>query len=419
MDIDGPGSSHEIVKTVGKAALDDTANWLVGVGVLAMFPHLPALVIPYTVVKSAAEHLTWRIRRHRPTNYTFWNRPWSELRDLYETDWRDAVKLLYRGQRCAVPQLLLADTSAGPLKLDLAMTGTRRFSLPQAIEELTEKYRSDLIEALKKNDAYHRAPFSSLAVTGVAREASRVVLDVRPADYDDLLRTHYSLDVDWKGRPSLRQTLLRTAPGTLGPLEGSALPNILGVDVLIFTPSGSLVLQRRSRLVAVRPGEICASSSGGARPDDVGKPWPLAALRESREELGLDLSQIAPESLRFIGLTRDFASHGVMGCYFCAETTETEETIRRRADTAQDKREHAEIILFHFGADLVRGSLEDDAARSRFYARVDELITRYGRESSVPLLAALALWVTDRLRPPGARKPRTKAAPRLVAAPRL
>jgi 8-oxo-dGTP pyrophosphatase MutT (NUDIX family) len=417
MDFDRSGGDDKLAKKMGRAAVDDSANWLVAEALLAL--HLPALVVPYAVVKSVAEHVTWRIRRHRPSNYTFWNRPWPELRELYEADWHDAVKLLYRGEWRAVPQQLLADTSGGPLKLDLAMTGPQRFELPHAIGELTWKYRKDLIEHLKANDAYHRAPFSSLAVTGVEFEASRVILEVRPADYDDLLRTHYSLDVDWKGRPSLRQTLLRTTPGTLGTLPGSPLPNILGVDVLIFTPSGSLVLQRRSRHVAVRPGEICASSSGGAKPDDVGKRWPLAALRESREELGLDLSQIAPDSLRFIGLTRDFASHGVIGCYFCADTTETEETIRRRADTAQDRREHTEIILFHFGADLVRGSLEDDAVRGQFYARVDALIAEYGSQCSTPLLAALALWVTDRLRPPGVKKPRTKAAPRLVAAPKL
>lgn len=416
MDLDRSGGENEIVRAVGKALGDDAANWLVGLGFAAAFPHLSWMVIPYAAIRSAGEHVAWRILRHRPPNYTFWKRPWAELRELYEADWPNAVKLLYRGRRLAVPQLLLADTSAGPLKLDLVMTDPQRYGLGHAADELTWKYRTDLIQYLKKNDAYHRAPFSCLAVAGVEREAKRVILDVRPADYDDVLRTHYSMDVDWKGRSSLRQTLLRTTPGTLGPLRGSPLPNILGVDVLIFTPSGSLVLQRRSRSVAVRPGEICASSSGGARPDDVGKPWPLAALRESREELGLDLSQISPESLRFIGLTRDFPSHGVVGSYFCADTTETEDTIRHRAETAQDRREHTEIILFDFGTDLVRGSLEDDAARSRFYARVDALITRYGHACSTPLLAALALWVTDRLRPATVQKPRTKTTRRLTPA---
>lgn len=282
MDFHRSGGEQKIAKKMGKAVVDDSANWLVERAFLAVFPHLHALVIPYAVTKSALEHVKWRIMRHQPPNYTFWNRPWTDLRELYEADWHDAVKLLNNRERSSVPQLLLADTSDGPLKLDLVMTDPRRFGLSHEIDELTWKYRTDLIQHLKKNDAYHRSPFSSLAVTGVQREASRVILEVRPADYDDVLRTHYSLDVDWKGRPSLRQTLLRSMPGTLGPLQGSPLPNILGVDVLIFTPSGSLVLQRRSHHVAVRPGEICASSSGGAKPDDVGKRWPRRAAREPR-----------------------------------------------------------------------------------------------------------------------------------------
>jgi hypothetical protein len=48
---------------------------------------------------------------------------------------------------------------------------------------------------------------------------------------------------------------------------------------------------------------------------------------------------------------------------------------------------------------------------------VDALIEEYGSQCSTPLLAALALWVTDRLRPPGLKKPRTRAAQRPVAAP--
>ncbi|MBX6424025.1 NUDIX domain-containing protein [Thermosulfurimonas sp. F29] len=56
------------------------------------------------------------------------------------------------------------------------------------------------------------------------------------------------------------------------------------VHVMIFNPKGELYLQKRSRLKDENPGKWDSSASGHVSP---GEPYPVAARRELKEELGL------------------------------------------------------------------------------------------------------------------------------------
>ncbi|HFC96953.1 MAG TPA: NUDIX domain-containing protein [Thermosulfurimonas dismutans] len=56
------------------------------------------------------------------------------------------------------------------------------------------------------------------------------------------------------------------------------------VHVVIFNPEGRLFLQKRSRLKDENPGKWDSSASGHVAP---GEPYPVAARRELKEELGL------------------------------------------------------------------------------------------------------------------------------------
>ncbi|RUM88689.1 MAG: NUDIX hydrolase [Thermodesulfatator sp.] len=56
------------------------------------------------------------------------------------------------------------------------------------------------------------------------------------------------------------------------------------VHVWIFNPEGRLYLQKRSRLKDENPGKWDSSASGHVAP---GEPYPVAARRELKEELGL------------------------------------------------------------------------------------------------------------------------------------
>jgi hypothetical protein len=237
-----------------------------------------------------------------------------------------------------------------------------------------------------------------LSVRDCAHSGNRLTLEVRPLFYDDVLATHYALDVDWMGHASLREFLLARTPGSLGPLKGSLVPNILGINVLLFTSTGSLILQKRSRNVAVRAGELCASSSGGASPDDITRVGTLRIMREVAEELAIDSAKIRTDSIRLLGIARDFVSHGVVESYFCADTLATDLEIIAKRGSAPDRLEHTRIFVFHFGDELVHGSLRyNSARRASFDRKVDELIRVHGRYFSAPLFSALALWQKYRL----------------------
>lgn len=63
------------------------------------------------------------------------------------------------------------------------------------------------------------------------------------------------------------------------------------VQVLLFSPDGLLLLQKRSRNKVIQPGKWDASAGGHLA---VGETWLDAAIRETGEELGVTLS---PEDL--------------------------------------------------------------------------------------------------------------------------
>ena len=241
---------------------------------------------------------------------------------------------------------------------------------------------------------------SKFSVRGFERNENEVILKLQSLDYDDVLATHYQMDFHRKHSKSIREFLLDKDPRhSIGGWveKGLFLPNILGINILIFTPSGRLLLQKRSTHVAVRPGEICASGSGSVNREDVVADRLENVIREAHEELALDADKIRPGSIRFLGLTRDFVSHGVVDCHFCAITEEATADILRKRKQAEDKKEISDVFVFDFGAALVEGSL-DKAGQDRFSRKFQELIDEHWENLSLPLKSGLKLWSIDRRR---------------------
>lgn len=71
-----------------------------------------------------------------------------------------------------------------------------------------------------------------------------------------------------------------------------------GVHVLIYTPDGKVVMQKRSPSLSYHPDEVEISVGGGV---NAGERPEQAAAREVNEELGIT---IGPSELRFIGKTK-------------------------------------------------------------------------------------------------------------------
>ena len=77
------------------------------------------------------------------------------------------------------------------------------------------------------------------------------------------------------------------------------------VHILIFTPGGTLILQRRSLAKDTCPGLLSSSCAGHV---DAGESYGFAALRELEEELGISVQ--AEKHLEFVGMQKPSAENG-------------------------------------------------------------------------------------------------------------
>jgi 8-oxo-dGTP pyrophosphatase MutT (NUDIX family) len=384
-------------------------TWLVGWYAGEQFPALKGKPLPWDVVVAAAviavTGVAGWLHRRSPRNSTNWDLTWQDLFALYRADWDSVKSLEHDSSEEFIPQMFLADLS-----------GSEELKLRIVVEEGSYKIGPDIRDlvfndgdrlknylkswaraAIYKHEVDEKSKFS---VRGFERNGNEVILKLQSLDYDDVLATHYQMDFHRKHSQSIREFLLEKDPRhSIGGWveKGLFLPNILGINILIFTPSGRLLLQKRSSHVAVRPGEICASGSGSVNREDVISDRLANVIREAHEELALDPGKIRAGSIRFLGLTRDLVSHGVVDCHFCAITEEATADILRKRKQAEDKKEISDVLVFEFGAALVEGSL-DTAGKVRFARKFQELIDEHWENLSLPLKSGLKLWSIDRLR---------------------
>lgn len=143
-------------------------------------------------------------------------------------------------------------------------------------------------------------------------DCAGATLSLQKVSYEDYARSNLLMDHrPTEGARSLREMI--TQRGTLGSLAQSPLANPLGASLIAINQYDEIPLQVRAQTLAVRPGEICSTSSGTFELSDIpGDGGPLSAcnlLRETAEEMGQGFATrlAAPEAL---GLAREFARGG-------------------------------------------------------------------------------------------------------------
>lgn len=279
----------------------------------------------------------------------------------------DAVVLLQRNRN-----------SATPVEFELDQT---LFTLPASVVERTSEGADDI---LKSGDLFDGCNVRLKAIRG---EDERAVLLVQPARYHDYIRSNLCLDFRLKpGVSTLREEV--HADGALDGFQDSPLANLIGINMLVFTPSGKLVVPTRSAKATFRRGTHTPSSSGTLEPSDV-----LAKnfFAETHRELGLTEADVQ-SGPHFVGMSRELVRGGQPEMFFFATVKRTTEEIHRAWKSAQERDESEKLECFDGFGHLVASELREETERREFQRAFDRLVHHTRAKASLPLLTNLALW---------------------------
>ncbi len=194
---------------------------------------------------------------------------------------------------------------------------------------------------------------------------------------------------------SLREYL--HSDGKLEKLSESPLANCLGINILLFTADGSLIMKKRKR-VAFRVGELDPSASGTVCRADLSiSPITLDKMqyfREALEELGITPFHISKVTL--LGVTRELIRGGEPEIFLLAVTNLTERQVEDCWQSARDKHEAKDVIFYNFGR-IGFENLDNDQKKHSFLLKVDDFLEKHLKNASISLLTAIAFWIQYRL----------------------
>lgn len=322
------------------------------------------------------------------------------------------LDLRYGSYSRKLPQVVIFDNTSERLKLDQVriQLNSEKFE-PKDISEtrkLFQLYKRFCWVQRRKlfNDACLR--LTSIRFYRDSDHQKYVLLQLQESDYFDYIRTNLCLDAKLNQRSKSLRTKIHIEQNNhqLEDLENSSLANILGINILIFTSDGTLILQQRSSRTLVRPNQICSSVSGTLTKADIpeyGRELTLESLlnsffREMFEEIGLNTSTLIKSDVKFLGLTRELIRGGQPEVFLAAKVNINKTEIMNLYSRASDRFESKKLLLFDIGL-LATEFLDSEDEKSLFTANLNELITKHEQTIAVPLWANLALWCKERLSP--------------------
>lgn len=362
------------------------------VGYVTGFPMVSTVI---TLTTSIGAYVVPKLRFLLPSSYLDWQL--NDWRSIYSKE--TPLKITYHGDKLALPQVLAFDNTTGqyPLtKINIVLNKT-----PFIIGPNVKARTDDAFKAYMRLIKFRRKSYSNEANVRLQRlvvQPNSAKLTVQSVHYEDYIRTNLCLDSKFRDKKMTLRNQIHSN-GELESLETSPLANNLGVNVLLFTADGQLVIQRRSSTVIVRPGEYCPSASGTVSFSDVSSGAlsidKLPTLREAYEELGISPADVVPQSLRFLGVTRELIRGGEPEMFLSGQTALSLAEFKKKRKDARDKFESRDLYFFDFGG-FAFGKLDDESRSERFRILFDECIDKFGHRMSVPLWTNLALWKMSR-----------------------
>jgi len=178
-------------------------------------------------------------------------------------------------------------------------------------------------------------------------------------------------------------------------LEDSVLANVLGINGLLFSNDGYIIVQKRLNSVLIRRGELCSGFSGTIDKQDIAnsifagsKLGNMDVVREMVEEVGIDYSNVS--SRCFLGITRELVRGGKPEMFYSVDVNLPSDMILQ----GYRKDKEGTIKRVHFGkfgcstpSEYHRRKLPE-----QFWRLVGTIRERGKGSISLPLLTNLVLW---------------------------
>lgn len=361
--------------------------------------------LAFMPIPKAKEFITELVRQWRKktvSSFVDWKFENWEKRYYkeYNKEFRSALKITHKNEEIRIPQILIFDNIEKNLKLSQITLKIRKdsFILDEKEKKLTDIFFNKWKKYLRKYA--HCSNGKNCRLTNI----KGTKFELQYVRYENYVRTNLILDARKKKEDkTLRERV--HSNGRLEELSDSKLANNLGINFLLFTEDGFLVLQKRSTEVAFRCGEICPSSSGTVDDNDFIQTestlGEMPILRETCEELGVDKDKKNYKKLVFLGITRELVRGGEPEMFFFAETKYSKEHFKKECRDARDKDEHKNIMFFNFG-EIGREALITKEKKQKFLSKIDEFFDEYLKNSAdgeaITLKANLVLWIRYRLK---------------------
>lgn len=337
-----------------------------------------------------SESILWlysRMKKNPVNQYLDLNR--GSIRNYYTDQENKKLNLYFNNETEVLPQYLEIDNTINHLDMSHFIFEFEEsvFELPSGIKEHTQEAYKNLVKNL------HYTNEENLRLRKLSIKNGVYTFHTQPVYYEDYLHSNMLMDYKVDSNKTLRGIIHKD--GQLETLQESKLANHLGINILLFTPAGSLILPLRSKKVSYAPSEYSSSISGAVSAHDVStgnKLSQLSILREGIEELGLKRTDILIESIKFLGLSRELIRGGKPELFFTINTKLTREEINNRWNNAKDKWENKTLEFYNFD-EFILNPIITKKDQEDFQDYINKLFIKYGGKMSLPLMTNLSLWI--------------------------
>jgi hypothetical protein len=284
-----------------------------------------------------------------------------------------------------------------------------QFKLNNEIQGLTEPALQAYLAFLKQRDRPEPRPDLNLRIANWHEVENNTEITVQPVSYFDHIRTNLTMDyVHEAGGYCLRESV--HTDGRLEPIGRTSLADHLGIDTLLFSVDGHLIVSRRSRRLAVTVGKLGCVGAGALKLSDFPKYRRRVALpklnllRELFEETTLTESDIDLDSLHILGVGRDLLRGGKPQLFLSVRSLLTADRILRKWESAETYYEHKKLIAIPLGKPALNDHMsKEDLLELR--VTISDFVTRHFGKMTEPLLGALAIWWCERQKACGSEAP--------------